>query len=76
MVNDCCCFLVEFVYIILLGDEYAVDLLESREYHDHNVKANMKVSRLEEHLYFLAKQNWLLVHVVVPFYISNGRINS
>jgi len=57
MVNGCCCFLIEFVYIILLGDEYGVDLLESHEFHDHNVKAMLKLSRLDEQLYFLAKLN-------------------
>ena len=56
---------MEFVYIILLGDEYVVDFLESRE--ATQKKAMLKLSRLEEHLYFLAKKNWLLVHVVPYF---------
>ena len=66
---------MEFVYIILLGDEYGVDVLESHDYHDHDAKMMLKLSSLDEGLYFLAKQNWLLVHVA-PFHISNGRINS
>jgi len=46
---------MEFVYIILLGDEYSVDFLESRK--TEGFKAILKLSRLEEWLFLLAKQN-------------------
>ena len=56
MVNGCC-FLREFVYVILLGDEYDVDFLESRDSHDKNMPTIMKLSSVEEGLHFLAKKS-------------------
>ena len=46
---------MEFMYIILLGDEYVVDFLESRE--AIKKKAMLKLSSLEQRLYLLAKQS-------------------
>ena len=48
---------MEFMCVILLGDEYSVDFLESRNANDHVPEAKMTLSNLEEGLYFLAKQN-------------------
>jgi len=47
---------MEFVYVILLGDEYVVDFLESRDESYPKIKALMKLSSLEEGLHFLAKK--------------------
>jgi len=44
---------MEFLYITLLGDEYSVDFLASREGNHPKVKATLKVSSLEEGLHFL-----------------------
>jgi len=53
MVNGCCCSLREFVYIVLLGDDYGVDFLGTRE-----PKIQIKlIKKLEEGLYFIAKKN-------------------
>jgi len=46
---------MEFVYIILLGDEYVVEFLESQDV--AKFKAILKLSSLEERVYLLTKQN-------------------
>jgi len=53
LVNGCCCSLREFVYIVLLGEEFGVDFLERR---DSKLQIKL-IKNLEEGLYFLAKQN-------------------
>jgi len=64
MVNNHFCFLtMEAKCIILLGDEYSVDFLETREFCNQKWVEMMKLSNLEERLHFLAKKHWLLVHV-------------
>jgi len=55
MVNACCCFLREFVYVVLLGDECDVEFLESREV--AKMKTIMKLSFADAALHLLAKQN-------------------
>jgi len=50
-------FLMEFVYIILLGNEFSVDFLESREGNYQEMIEFMKISSLKEGLHFLVKQN-------------------
>jgi len=44
------------VYIVLLGDECSVDFLESREA-KVKLKEVKKISRIDEGLHFLVKQN-------------------
>jgi len=48
---------MEFVYIILLGDEYVVDLLESQDVSKVKAAAILKLSSVAEGVYLLAKQN-------------------
>jgi len=57
MVNGCFSFLREFVYVVLLGDEFSVDFLENRETTNQKMKTIRKLSIAEEGLHLLTKQN-------------------
>jgi len=69
MVSGCCCFLREFVYIVLLGDEYGMDFLEIHEA-NVKVKSARNLSSFEEGIYLLAKK--LIVSSACNAYLMAG----